>query len=131
MFEARGHLLDTPNHSLSVIVKSWLERKKSFTKKQKKKKLSIDWDKYRSAATESRLIPIQNNSNNSSNNNSNPKPLYSYIKNKQVDNIGVEPPTYNGKVSIDDKDKAKILNSQFASVFSTDKYDIPSIQTIC
>ena len=38
MFEARGHLLDTPNLSLSVIVKNWLERKKSFTKKQKEKR---------------------------------------------------------------------------------------------
>ena len=37
MFEARGHLLDTPNLSLSVIVKNWLERKKALPKSKKKK----------------------------------------------------------------------------------------------
>ena len=46
MFQAKCHLLDTANHGLPVIIKSWLEKKR-FTKKQKKKKkLSIDWDKY-------------------------------------------------------------------------------------
>ena len=38
MFQTKCHLSDKANHGLPVNVKSWLERKKSFTKKQKKKK---------------------------------------------------------------------------------------------
>ena len=30
MFQAKRHLLDTANHGLPVIVKSWLERKKKL-----------------------------------------------------------------------------------------------------
>ena len=63
------------------------------------------------------------------NNNSKPKRLYSNIKNKQVDNFLVGPLKDNGKVYIEGEDKARILNSHFASVFSTDKGEIPLIQT--
>ena len=38
MFQTKCHLSDKANHGLPVNVKSWLERKKGFTKKQKKKK---------------------------------------------------------------------------------------------
>ena len=133
MFQAKCHLLDKANHGLPVIVKSWLERKKSFTKKQKSK-LSIDWGKYRFAATECRKA-CRHAYNEFiktclyENNNSNPKRFYSYIKNKQVDNVGVGPLKDNGKVFIDGKDKDRIVNSQFASVFSTDNGEIPLIQT--
>ena len=135
MFQAKCHLLDTANHGLPVIVKSWLEREKKLFQKAKKSKLSIDWDKYRSAATVFRKAChhaynefIKNCLYE--NNNSNPKRLYSYIKNKQVDNFGVGPLKDNGKVYTEGKDKARVSNSQFANVFSTDKGDIPLIQ-IC
>ena len=66
------------------------------------------------------------------NNNSNPQRLYSYIKNKQVDNnFGVAPLKGNGKVYTEGKDKARILNTQFASVFSTDKGDTTNSNTLC
>ena len=110
------------------------KKKKTLPISKKKSKLSIDWDKYRSAATVSRKACrhaynefIKNCLYE--NNNSNPKRLYSYIKNKQVDNFGVGPLKDNGKVYTEGKDKARILNTQFANVFSTDKGDIPLIQT--
>ena len=46
-----------------------------------------------------------------------------------MDNFGVGPLKDNGKVYTEGKDKTRILNSQFVSVFSTDKGDIPLIQT--
>ena len=114
--------------------KKLVRKKKKLYQKARKSKLSIDWDKYRSAATVSRKAcrhayneVIKNCLYE--NNNSNPKHLYSYIKNKQVDNFGVGPLKDNGKVYTEGKDKARILNTQFASVFSTDKGDIPLIQT--
>ena len=115
--------------------KKLVRKKNNFYQKAKKSKLSIDWDKYRSAATVFRKAC--HHANNEfiknclyENNNSNPQRLYSYIKNKQVDNnFGVAPLKGNGKVYTEGKDKARILNTQFASVFSTDKGDIPLIQT--
>ena len=108
--------------------------KKKKKAKSKKSKFSIGWDKYRSAATESRKVCchaynefIRNCLYE--NNNSSPKHLYSYIRNKQVDNVGVGPLRENGKVYIDGKNKARISNSQFESAFSIDKGDIPLIQT--
>ena len=103
-----------------------LVRKKKLYQKSQKSKLIIDWNKYSTAATVSRKAChhaynefIKNCLYE--NNNSNAKRLYSYIKNKQVDNFGVEPLKDNGKVYTEGKDKTRILNSQFASVFSTDK----------
>ena len=63
------------------------------------------------------------------NNDTNSKRLYSFIKTKQTDNIGVAPLKSNGAVYIDSKEKARILNLQFANVFSVDRGDIPSIKT--
>ena len=89
MFQAKCHLLDTANHGLPVIVKNWLEKKKHY-QRRKKSKLSIDWDKYRFAATESRKSCRHANNEFIKNfiyekNNSNPKRLYSYIKtNKSI-----------------------------------------------
>ena len=108
MFQAKCHLLDTANHGLPAIVESWLERKTVF-QKPKKSKVSIDLVKYRSAATVSRK-PCRHASNQFmknclyENNNSNPKRLYSYIKNKLVDNFGVGSLKDNGKVYIEGKD---------------------------
>ena len=110
MFQAKCHLLDTVNHGLPVIVKSWLERKKTFAKKQKKKsKFSIDWDEYRSSATAFRKVcrHVYNEFLKTclyENNSSNPKQLYSYIKNKQVDNFGVRLLKDNVKIYIEGKD---------------------------
>ena len=59
-------------------------------------------------------------------------PLYEVSevdKHKQVDIVVVGPFKDNGKVYINGKDQAKILNSQFTNVFSIYKGDIPLIQT--
>ena len=113
--------------------KKLVRKKKKLYKKQKKSKLSIGWDKYRSAATVFRKAchhAYNEFMKNCfcENNNSKPKRLYSNIKNKQVDNFVVGPLKDNGKVYIEGEDKARILNSHFASVFSTDKGEIPLIQ---
>ena len=113
--------------------KKLVRKKNNFYQKAKKSKLSIDWDKYRSAAAVSRKACHHAYNEFIKNclyekNNSNPKRLDSYIKNKQVDNFGVGLFKGNGKVYTDGKDKVRILNSQFASVFSTDKGEIPLIQ---
>ena len=113
--------------------KKLVRKKKKLYQKARKSKLSIDWDKYRSAATVSRKACHHTYTEFIKNclyenNNSNPKHLYAYIKNKQVNNFGVGPLKDNGKVNTEGKDKARILNSQFVRVFSTGKGDILLIQ---
>ena len=119
-----------PNKMSSVrYTQSWftshckklVRKKRKLYQKAKKSRLSIDWNKYRSAAIVSRKACryaynefIKNCLYE--NNNSNPKRLYSYIKNKQVDNFAVGSLKDNGKVYTEGKDKARILNSQSASV---------------
>ena len=59
-------------------------------------------------------------------------PLYEVSevdKHKQVDNVGAGPPKDDGKVYIDGKEEAKVLDSQVTSVFSIYKCDIPLIET--
>ena len=129
MSSVRYSLLWSTSHCKKLV-----RKKKKLYQKAKKSKLRIGWNKYRSAATESRKtcrhaynVFIKNCLYE--NNNSNPKRLYSCIKNKQVDNFGEGPLKDNDKVCIEDKDKARISNSQFPSVFSTDNRDIPLIET--
>ena len=50
--------------------------------------------------------------------NKNSKPLWSYIKSKKNDNLGVSPLKENGKIFSESKDKAEILLRQFSSVFT-------------
>ena len=59
-------------------------------------------------------------------------PLYEVSevdKHKQVDIVVVGPLKDSGKVYINGKDQAKILNSQFTNVFSIYRGDTPLIQT--
>ena len=129
MSSVRYSLLWSTSHCKKLV-----RKKKKLYQKAKKSKLGIDWNKYRSAAPESRKacrhaynVFIKNCLYE--NNNSNTKRLYSYIKNKQVDNFGEGPLKDNDKVSIEGKDKARISNSKFPSVFSTENGDIPLIET--
>ena len=50
--------------------------------------------------------------------NKNSKPLWSYIKSKKNDNLGVSPLKENGKIFSESKDRAEILLRQFSSVFT-------------
>ena len=50
--------------------------------------------------------------------NNNSKPLWSYIKSKKNDNLGVSPLKENGKIFSESKDKSEILLRQFSSVFT-------------
>ena len=51
------------------------------------------------------------------------------MNSRHVNNVVVGPLKDNGKVYTDGKGKARILNSQFSRVFSTEKGNIPLIQT--
>ena len=58
----------------------------------------------------------------------NPKRFFSFIKSRKCENIGVAPlRDNNGKVHIDDKAKAILLNKQFVSVFSSDDDNCPNM----
>ena len=90
--------------------KKLVRKKKNLCQKAKKKsKFSIDWDEYRSPATAFRKVcrHVYNEFLKTclyENNSSNPKQLYSYIKNKQVDNFGVRLLKDNVKIYIEGKD---------------------------
>ena len=58
----------------------------------------------------------------------NSKPLWRYIKSKRQDGNGVSPLKENGQLHSDSRRKAKILNNQFCSVFtSEDTTNIPKL----
>ena len=50
------------------------------------------------------------------------KKLFTFIKNKNCENSGIAPLKENGNLYGDPKTKAKLLNSQFSSVFSTETH---------
>ena len=54
-----------------------------------------------------------------------PKRLWSYIKSLKVDNIGIQTLNNNNKLESDSRLKAKILNSQFKSVFTHENVNLP------
>ena len=57
----------------------------------------------------------------------NPKRFFTFIKSKRCDNIGVSPLQVQGKLHINDKKKANILNNQFSRVFSEKDDQVQSI----
>ena len=56
----------------------------------------------------------------------NTKKLFSFIKSKKCENMGISPLRHNGKIYVDDRERANILNNQFASVF-TESDDITPV----
>ena len=68
---------------------------------------------------------IKNSLNENINDSS--KHLYSFIKSKQINNIGVAPFKSNKLFYIYSQKKTRSLNSQFMSVFARDKDYIPQI----
>ena len=112
--------------------KKLVRKKKKLYCKAKKSNQNADWQAFKDAVVKTRkacreAYNIFINNCLDKNNNSNSKRLFSYIKSKQIDNIGVAPLKDNGLVYINGHDKARILNSQFVNVFSIDKGDIPQI----
>ena len=57
---------------------------------------------------------------NSLNNHKGSKHLWSYIKSKKKDQIGVASIQYNDQFFTDDQDKANVLNQYFSSVFTVE-----------
>ena len=112
--------------------KKLVRKKKKLYCKAKKSNQNADWQAFKDTVVKTRkacreAYNIFINNCLDKNNNSNSKRLFSYIKSKQIDNIGVAPLKDNGLVYINGHDKARILNSQFVNVFSIDKGDIPQI----
>ena len=57
----------------------------------------------------------------------NPKKFFSFNKSRKCENIGVAPLREAGVIKIGNNDKARILNNQFCSVFTTDDGKIPTM----
>ena len=57
----------------------------------------------------------------------NPKRFWSFIKANKRENIGIPTLRVNDKPITNDRDKANALNSQFTSVFTSERYPIPVI----
>ena len=55
------------------------------------------------------------------------KKLWSYIKSKRQDFFGVPSLKANNQITVDNKEKANVLNDYFHSVFTTDDDSPPSI----
>ena len=99
--------------------KKHVRRKKRPYNKARRTGLDVDWFRFKDAAARSRKTckRTYNNFNSSSvasNNKSDSKRFFSFIKSKR-----------NEKA---DKDKVRILNHQFSSVFSNDDQKTPEIK---
>lgn len=108
-------------------------KKKRAYNRARRTRFQGDWDIFKAITKESRSVykqaynkyvrdcicpDIKNN----------PKRFFSFIKSRKCENIGVAPlRDNNGKVHIDDKAKAILLNKQFVSVFSSDDDNCPNM----
>jgi exonuclease III len=115
-------------------IKRVIRKKQRQYNKAKRTKKDVEWAKYRSLQNlaskmmkKSRLDYI-NNMLTESVESKNNKPFWKYIRSQKQDNIGVAPLKEKGVLFSGSNDKARILNSQFQSVFSDeDTSDIPEI----
>ena len=107
LIKARDHLFKKfqshPTESRKNNLKSLKKRIQKTTKE--------DYWRY----TENMLTEDGNQSNN--------KKLWTFIKHKKTDSIDIAPLKENGILKDAPKDKARILNKQFSSVFTTDSPD--------
>ena len=114
--------------------KKHVRRKKRLYNKARRTGLDVDWFRFKDAAARSRKTckKAYNNfisSSVASNNKSDSKRFFSFIKSKRNENVGISPLRENSTMKIADKDKARILNHQFSSVFLIDDQKIPEIKT--
>ena len=112
------------------------ERKKIYNK-AKRTQLPEDWSAYRLIRNSVNVLLDTAHMNycagnlfTESFNNNNKKQFWSYIK--KLDHSGVSSLTVNGITSGCAKDKAKLLNHQFQSVFTNeDLSNIPTMTSTC
>ena len=98
----------------------------------KRTNLPKDYEKYKIAQKEARLKCREAYhkfiKENVLENDGKSKKLFSLIKSKKSDVIGVSPLQDKGTIHTDDKDNAEILNNQFSSVFTTDDGTSPEVK---
>jgi hypothetical protein len=108
-------------------------RKKRAYNRARRTTLQSDWDKFKALTKETRTTCKQAFNKYvrdciCPDINKNRKRFFSFIKSKKCDNIGVSPlRDKSGKVHVDDKTKAILLNQQFVSVFSNDDGKCPNM----
>ena len=134
LFQAECHHLVTVNLGLIREYKKHVRRKKRLYNKARRTGLEVDWFRFKDAAARSRKTckKAYNNfisSSVASNNKSDSKRFFSFIKSKRNENVGISPLRENSTMKIADKDKARILNHQFSSVFSIDDQKTPEIKS--
>ena len=107
-------------------------RKKRAYDRAKRTNRQEDWHKFKVLTCKSRKACksaynnyVQKCVNPGETNN--PKKLFSFIKSRKCENDGVAPLRDKGKIHINDKEKANILNAQFSSVFSKPDGRIPHL----
>ena len=108
---------------LSYDIKSKMKERKKLYDKAKKTQLPEDWNAYRVMRNTINVLLDTAHKDYCANLfkesfTNNKKQFWSYIKRLQKEHSGVSPLTVNGKTSSTAKDKAKILNNQFQSVFA-------------
>ena len=108
-------------------------RKQRAFNKYRKSGKTKDWDRYRQLqkSTQKECKSSYNEYvNDMVSQDSGNKKFFTFIKNKKCENSGIAPLKENGNLHGDPKTKAKLLNSQFSSVFSTDNTsNIPNLGT--
>ena len=110
------------------------QKEKHLYNKARRTGLDVDWFRFKDAAARSRKTckKAYNNfisSSVASNNKSDSKRFFSFIKSKRNENVRISPLRENSTMKIADKDKARILNHQFSSVFSTDDQKTPEMKS--
>ena len=111
-----------------------IRKKKRAYNRARRSGTTHDWEYFRSAASNAKKSCRQAynsfvRDSVSPNIKHNPKRFFSYIKSKKCDNVGVSPLRDQGSTYISDSEKARILNNQFASVFSKDDQTTPTMST--
>ena len=119
-------MMTSPRFSLPWIdrkCKRLSKRKQRAYNKARRTDLDSDWQKFRNLRRDTQKACKLASANFlakriSDDFDNNRKTLYKCIKTKRTDNTGVAPLTQNGTTFSSPKDKANVLNKQFASVFS-------------
>ena len=115
-------------------IKRLVNRKQRLYNKARKSNIVADWDQYKSvqknvqkSLRHARWEYINNILLDSLKEHDS-KPFWKYIKSQKQDSVGVAPLKENGTLQSTSKEKARILNNQFKSVFtSEDKTNIPTL----
>ena len=116
------------------LIRMQIRRNKSH-KKAKQTGLNKHWEQFRELrrqTTKALATSYKSYVNNQIGDilKTNPKRFWSFIKSNKRENIGIPTLRVNDKPLTNDRDKADALNSQFTSVFTSERYHIPVIDPL-